>query len=47
LAAIEETMGRLEETAIRIRVGTHTGEPSLDPPRYVGLDAHNALSGAA
>jgi hypothetical protein len=39
-------MGRLEETAIRIRVGIHTGEPSLDPPRY-GLDAHNALSGAA
>lgn len=41
-AALEETMAGLEETAIRIRVGMHTGEPGLDPPRYVGLDVHKA-----
>ncbi|HEV8402584.1 MAG TPA: adenylate/guanylate cyclase domain-containing protein [Candidatus Limnocylindrales bacterium] len=42
LAAVEETMGRLEATPIRIRVGIHTGEPHLDPPRYFGLDVHKA-----
>ena len=35
LAAVAETMADLTETAIRIRVGVHTGEPSLDPPKYV------------
>ena len=42
LTAVEETMGGLEGTPIRIRVGIHTGEPDLDPPKYVGLDVHKA-----
>jgi len=32
----------LEAGPIRIRVGVHTGEPSLDPPKYVGMDVHRA-----
>ena len=27
---------------IKIRVGIHTGEPQLDPPKYVGIDVHRA-----
>src|ERR1051326_6725312 len=27
---------------IRVRMGIHTGEPLLAPPRYVGLDVHKA-----
>ncbi len=27
---------------MRIRVGVHTGEPLLDPPKYVGPDVHKA-----
>jgi predicted ATPase/class 3 adenylate cyclase len=27
---------------IRVRIGLHTGEPLLDPPKYVGLDVHKA-----
>jgi predicted ATPase/class 3 adenylate cyclase len=27
---------------IRVRVGLHTGEPGLDPPKYLGLDVHKA-----
>ncbi len=42
VAAVEEAMGGLAETRIRIRVGIHTGEPGLDPPKYVGLDVHKA-----
>ena len=25
-----------------IRVGIHTGEPALDPPKYIGIDVHRA-----
>ncbi|HLX31172.1 MAG TPA: adenylate/guanylate cyclase domain-containing protein [Gaiellaceae bacterium] len=42
LAAVEETLRELESGPIRIRVGIHTGEPGLDPPKYVGLDVHRA-----
>ncbi len=42
VAAVEESMAALEETTIRVRVGIHTGEPGLDPPKYVGLDVHMA-----
>jgi predicted ATPase len=35
-------MRALERGPIRIRVGIHTGEPILDPPKYVGLDVHRA-----
>ena len=34
--------GRLEPGPIRIRVGIHTGEPAVDPPKYVGMDVHRA-----
>jgi predicted ATPase/Tfp pilus assembly protein PilF len=42
VAAIEETMAGLHGHRIRVRVGVHTGEPGLDPPKYVGLDVHMA-----
>jgi predicted ATPase len=35
-------MQGLDGGPIRIRVGIHTGEPSLDPPKYVGIDVHRA-----
>jgi predicted ATPase/class 3 adenylate cyclase len=41
--AVREAMAALEGGPIRIRAGMHTGEPSLDPPRYVGLDVHTAV----
>jgi predicted ATPase/class 3 adenylate cyclase len=40
--AVSETLGALEGGPVRIRVGVHTGEPILDPPKYVGLDVHRA-----
>ena len=40
--AVEQAMRGLERGPIRIRVGIHTGEPVLDPPKYVGLDVHRA-----
>jgi predicted ATPase len=40
VAAIEETMAALERTVLRVRVGIHTGEPGLDPPKYVGQEVH-------
>jgi predicted ATPase/class 3 adenylate cyclase len=42
LAAVSETMAGLKEGPIRIRVGVHTCEPGLDPPKYVGMDVHLA-----
>jgi class 3 adenylate cyclase len=42
VAAVEEAMAGLEETVILVRVGVHTGEPGLDPPKYVGLEVHKA-----
>ena len=27
---------------LRVRMGIHTGEPMLAPPKYVGLDVHKA-----
>lgn len=41
-SAVSELMTCLESGPIRIRVGIHTGEPALDPPKYVGLDVHRA-----
>ena len=35
-------MTGLDGGPIRIRVGIHTGEPALDPPKYVGIDVHRA-----
>jgi predicted ATPase/class 3 adenylate cyclase len=42
VAAVSEFMVGLESGPIRVRVGVHTGEPALDPPKYVGLDVHRA-----
>ena len=42
VAAIGEAMQGLDGGPIKIRVGIHTGEPSLDPPHYIGLDVHRA-----
>ena len=42
VAAVERAMRELERGPIRIRVGVHTGDPGLDPPKYVGLDVHMA-----
>lgn len=40
--AAEEVMCALESGPVRLRVGIHTGEPGLDPPKYVGVDVHLA-----
>lgn len=42
LSAVQETIERLAAGPIRLRVGVHTGEPGLDPPKYVGMDVHRA-----
>jgi predicted ATPase len=42
LRAVREAMAGLAEGPIRIRVGIHSGEPELDPPKYVGMDVHLA-----
>jgi predicted ATPase/class 3 adenylate cyclase/DNA-binding CsgD family transcriptional regulator len=31
-----------EDAAVRVRMGLHTGEPTLTPEGYVGLDVHRA-----
>jgi len=36
--AVCDAMTGLDPGPIRIRVGIHTGEPGLDPPKYVGMD---------
>jgi predicted ATPase/class 3 adenylate cyclase len=40
--AVSAFMTGLQTGPIRLRVGIHTGEPRLDPPKYVGLDVHHA-----
>jgi predicted ATPase len=42
VAAVEQAMRAHQGGPVRIRVGVHTGEPGLDPPKYVGLDVHRA-----
>ena len=42
VTAVEQAMASLAEGPVRIRVGVHTGEPLLDPPKYVGPDVHKA-----
>jgi predicted ATPase/class 3 adenylate cyclase len=42
VSAVQEAMAALEDGPVAIRVGIHTGEPGLDPPKYVGLDVHTA-----
>lgn len=40
--AVSEAQAALAAGPIRIRVGMHSGEPLLDPPKYVGTDVHLA-----
>jgi predicted ATPase/class 3 adenylate cyclase len=40
--AVAEAVRCLAAGPVRIRVGVHTGEPGVDPPKYVGLDVHKA-----
>ncbi len=42
VTAVAQAMASLADGAVRIRVGVHTGEPVLDPPKYVGVDVHKA-----
>jgi predicted ATPase len=42
VTAVAQAMVSLADGPVRIRVGVHTGEPLLDPPKYVGPDVHKA-----
>ena len=42
VTAVAKAMASLAGGPVRIRVGVHTGEPLLDPPKYVGPDVHKA-----
>lgn len=47
VAAAEEAQAALGGEPVRVRMGLHTGEPLLAPPKYVGLDVHKAARIAA
>jgi len=47
VGAVQEVQQELAGGLVRLRVGIHTGEPGLDPPKYVGLDVHRAARIAA
>ncbi len=42
VGAVAQAMASLADGPVRVRVGVHTGEPVLDPPKYVGVDVHKA-----
>ena len=42
VAAAAEGQAALEPGPVRVRIGIHTGEPTLRDGRYVGLDVHKA-----
>jgi predicted ATPase/class 3 adenylate cyclase len=42
LAAAADGQHGLESSAIRVRMGLHTGEPSVTEEGYVGIDVHRA-----
>lgn len=42
VSAVAQAMVSLDGGPVRIRVGVHTGEPLLDPPKYIGADVHKA-----
>jgi predicted ATPase/class 3 adenylate cyclase len=42
ITAVAQAMASLADGPLRVRVGVHTGEPLLDPPKYVGPDVHKA-----
>ena len=42
VAAARDAQADLSTGRVRVRMGLHTGEPLLDPPKYVGHDVHLA-----
>ena len=42
VAAVQEAQAALAGGPIKVRMGLHTGEPVLDPPKYVGHAVHLA-----
>ena len=42
VSAVAQGIASLADGPVRVRVGVHTGEPLLDPPKYVGTDVHKA-----
>ena len=40
--AVAQATALLAEGPVRVRIGVHTGEALLDPPKYVGADVHKA-----
>ena len=42
VGAVEQATASLAEGPVRVRIGVHTGEALLDPPKYVGADVHKA-----
>ena len=42
VSAVGQAMASLDGGPVQIRVGVHTGEPLLDPPKYIGADVHKA-----
>jgi predicted ATPase len=47
VAAAAESQAALQSGPIRVRIGLHTGEPSLTDEGYVGLDVHKGARIAA
>ncbi|MBD0329303.1 MAG: adenylate/guanylate cyclase domain-containing protein, partial [Thermoleophilia bacterium] len=47
LAAAAAGRAALEPTPVRVRIGLHTGEPTLTDEGYVGMDVHRAARIAA
>ena len=42
VSGVTEAMASLASGVVQVRAGIHTGEPALDPPKYVGIDVHRA-----
>jgi hypothetical protein len=42
VTAVAQAIASFADGSVRSRVGVHTGEPLLDPPKYVGPDVHKA-----
>jgi predicted ATPase/class 3 adenylate cyclase len=42
VTAVARASASLADGPVRMRVGVHTGEALLDPPKYVGADVHKA-----
>lgn len=42
VGAVGRATALLAERPVRVRIGVHTGEALLDPPKYVGADVHKA-----